>query len=172
MWHFSSVTFQLWKFSTVTFCLKVDGLSIHPKKWTVCHTVTFWPYVILANPWLCHFVHFGFWFFLSIPCRSCSWFWQMTFLWHYPFNFFASTHRFRRPRSDRWCFTDYFSNPTARLEATVTLSSFPHGGFNHCDILSTPHETSRKASRWTPVTCDKTSTFHFRAKVDVLSQSR
>jgi hypothetical protein len=66
----------------------------------------------------------------------------------------------------------YFSDLTACLEATATFSSFPHGDFDHCDILSTPRETSRKASRWSPVTCDKTSTFRFRAKVDVLSQCR
>ncbi len=44
--------------------------------------------------------------------------------------------------------------------------------FDHCDILSTPCETSQKASRWSPVTCDRTSTFRLRAKVDVLSQAR
>jgi hypothetical protein len=106
LWHFDHVTFfycdilTLWQFSTVTFRLKVDGLSVH-LKWTVCHTVTFRPTVILANPWLWHFVHFGFWFFLSIPCSSCSWFGQMMISWHYPLNCFASTHRFRRLRSDR-----------------------------------------------------------------------
>jgi hypothetical protein len=70
------------------------------------------------------------------------------------------------------CFFDYFSDPTARLEATVTFSSFLHGDFDHCDILSSPRETSQKASRWSSVICDKTSTFRLRAKVDVLSQSR
>ncbi len=98
LWHFDHVTFfycdipTLWHFSTV---------SVHPKKWEVCHTVTFRPTVILANPWLWHFVHFGFWFFPAIPCQSCSWFLQMTILWHYPFNFLASTHWFRRLTSDR-----------------------------------------------------------------------
>jgi hypothetical protein len=154
LWHFDHVTFfycdipTLWQFSTVTFCLKVDGLSLHPKKWTVCHTVTFRPTAILANPWLWHFVHFGFWFFLSIPCPS--WFWQMEISWHCPFNFFASTHQFRRPRSDRYAkgvSFQLFFDPTAHLEATATLSSFPCGDFDHCDILSIPRETSRKASR-------------------------
>ncbi len=87
MWHFSTVTFRLcdnfllwlldhvkffycdiptlWQFSTVTFHLKMDRLSVHPKKWTVCHTVTFWPTVILPNPWLWHFVHFG----IDFSCR-------------------------------------------------------------------------------------------------------
>jgi hypothetical protein len=92
LWHFDHVTFfycdipTLWQFSTVTFCLKVDRLSVHPKKWTFCHTVTFQPTVILANPWLWHFVHFGFWFLPSIPCPSCRWFWQMTISWDCPFN--------------------------------------------------------------------------------------
>ncbi len=113
MWHFSTVTFRLcdifllwhsdWQFSTVTFRLKVEGMFVHPKKWTACHTVTLWPTVILANPWLWHFVHFRFWFFPLIPCQSYSWFWRMTISWHYPFNFFAFTHRFRRPRPDRGC---------------------------------------------------------------------
>jgi hypothetical protein len=61
----------------------------------------------------------------QIPCLSYSWFWQMTILWHYPLNFFASTYRFRRPRSDRGCLFNYFFNPTAHLEATVTFSNFP-----------------------------------------------
>ncbi len=66
LWHFDHVTFfycdipTLWQFSTVTFHLKVDGLSVHTKKWMVCHTVTFQPTVILANPWLWHIVHFRF----------------------------------------------------------------------------------------------------------------
>jgi hypothetical protein len=198
MWHFSTVTFRLcdnfllwhfdhvrffhcdiptlWQFSTETLRLKVDGLSIHPKKWTVCHTVTFWPTVILANPWLWHFVHFGFWFLPSITCRSCSWFWQMMILWHYPFNFLPAHTDLRgldlAGGMQRGCFFNYFSDPTACLEATATLSNFLHGDFDHCDILSTLRETSRKASRWSPVTCDKTTTFCFRAKVDVLSQPR
>ncbi len=96
LWHSDSVTF-----STVTFRLKVDRLSIHPKKWTFCHTVTFRPTVILANPWLRHFVHFGFPFLRSIPCPSCRWFWQMTISWHYPFNLWTSTHWFGRLRSGR-----------------------------------------------------------------------
>jgi hypothetical protein len=37
-----------------------------------------------------------------------------------------------------WVFFDYFSNPTTRSEAALTFSSFPHGDFDHCDILSTP----------------------------------
>jgi hypothetical protein len=69
-------------------------------------------------------------------------------------------------------FFDYFSDLTTRLEATVTFSSFPHGDFDHCDILSTTPETSQKASKQSSVTCDKASTFRFREKVDVLSQSR
>ncbi len=107
LWHSNSVTFfycdipTLWQFSTVTFRLKVDGLSVHPKKWTFCHTVTFQPTVILANPWLWHFVHFGFPFLLSIPCPSCRRFWQMKISWHYPFNFRTSTHWFGRLRSCR-----------------------------------------------------------------------
>ncbi len=48
------------------------------------------------------------------------------------------------------CLFDYFSDLTARLEATATFSSFLPGDFDHCDILSTPRETSRKASRWVP----------------------
>jgi hypothetical protein len=107
LWHFDHVTFfycdipTLWQFSTVTFRLKVDWLSIYPKKWMFCHTVTFWPTVILANPWLWHFVHFGFPFLPSIPFPSCCRFWQMMISWHYPFNFWTSTHWFRRPRSGR-----------------------------------------------------------------------
>ncbi len=181
LWHVDHVTFfycdilTLWQFSTVTFRLKVDGLSVHPKMWTFCHTVNS-DTVILSNPWLWHFVHFGFWFFPSIPCPSCIWFWQMTISWHCPFNFLASTHWFGRLRSDRGfakrVFFYYFSDPTARLEAAATFSSFSRGDFDHCDILSTPCETSRKASRRSLETCDKTSTFCFIAKVDVLSQSR
>ncbi len=107
LWHFDLVTFcycdilTLWQFSTVTFHLKVDGLFVHPKKWTFCHTVTFRPTVILANPWLWHFVHFGFPFLPSIPCPSCCRFWQMTISWHYPFNFWTSTHWFGRLRPGR-----------------------------------------------------------------------
>jgi hypothetical protein len=136
----------------------VDGLFVHPKKWTVCHTVTFQPTLILANPWLWHFVHFGFWFLLSIPCQSYSWFWQMTTLWHYPFNFFASTDWFRRPRANRGysqgVFFDYFSNWTARLEATATSSLFPRDDFDHCDILPPPMKQAQRlpgGPRW-PVT--------------------
>ncbi len=98
LWHLDHVTFfycdilTLWQFSTVTFRLKVEGLSVHPKKWTFCHTVPFRPTVILVNPWLWHFVHFGFPFLPSITCPSCRRFWQMTISWHYPFNFRTSTH--------------------------------------------------------------------------------
>jgi hypothetical protein len=118
LWHFDHVTFlycdipTLWQFSTFTFHLKVDGLSVHPKSGQF---VTLWhsdSLIFLSNPWLWHFVHFGFWFFLAIPFQSCSWFWQMTILWlwqmtilwlwqmtilwHYPFNLLPL-----RPRSDR-----------------------------------------------------------------------
>ncbi len=75
LWHSDSVTIfycdtsSMWHFATVTFWLcdnfllwhsvsKWTGLSVHPKKWTFCNTVTFRPTVILANPWLWHFVHF------------------------------------------------------------------------------------------------------------------
>jgi hypothetical protein len=66
----------------------------------------------------------------------------------------------------------YFFNPTTQLEVTATFNNFVHDDFDHCDILSNPRKTSQNASRFSLVTCDKTSTFHFRAKVDVLSQSR
>ncbi len=69
-------------------------------------------------------------------------------------------------------FFNYFSNLTARLEAIATFSNFLRDDFNHCDILSNPRETSPKASRLSLVTYDKTSTFRFRAKVDILSQPR
>ncbi len=66
-------TSTLWQFSTVTFWPKVDGLFVHPKKSMVCHSVTFQPTVILANPWLRHFVHFGFWFMLGfLPLKRLS----------------------------------------------------------------------------------------------------
>jgi hypothetical protein len=55
-----------------------------------------------------------------------------------------STYRFKRLRSGRWCFIDYFFNPTTRLEVTGT---FPRNNFDHCEIFSTPRETSQKASR-------------------------
>jgi hypothetical protein len=45
---------------------KVYGLFVHPKKWTVRHSMTFWTTVILANTWLWHFVHFWFWFLLGL----------------------------------------------------------------------------------------------------------
>ncbi len=41
-------------------------------------------------------------------------------------------------------FFDYFSNPTAHLEATVTFSKFPDDDFDHCDILSIPVKQARK----------------------------
>jgi hypothetical protein len=104
-------TSTMWHFSTVTFRLCDNFLLWHSdSKWTDCSstpksrrivTLTFRPTVILANPWLWHFVHFGFWFLPLIPCQSYSWFWQMTLSWRYPFNFFVSTHQFRRPRSDQ-----------------------------------------------------------------------
>jgi hypothetical protein len=160
LWHFDHVTFfycdipTLWQFSTVTFCLKVGRLSVHPKKWTFCHTVTFRPTVILATPWLWHFVHFRCWFLPSIPCQSCRRFWQMTISWHYPFNFWTphtgSGGQDLAEGMQSRCFFDYFSDPTARLEATATFRSLPRGDFDHCDILSTPRERSRKASRWVP----------------------
>ncbi len=187
MWHFSTVTFRLcdnflwWHFDNVTFFyfdIPTQSGRIVPPPWKVdslshCD--------ILTN---CNFVQ-------SIAVTFCP-LWILTFpvdtlsklqliltndyLVNYPFNFFASTYRFRRPRSDRGCaegcFFDYFSDPTIHLEATATFSNFPRDDFDHCDILSTLCETSPKASRWSLVTCDKTSAFCFRAKVDVLSQSR
>jgi hypothetical protein len=60
MWHFATVTFRLCdNFLLWHSVSKWTGLSVHPKKWMFCHTVTFRPTVILANPWLWHFVHFG-----------------------------------------------------------------------------------------------------------------
>ncbi len=192
LWQFSTVTLRpcdffycdiptLWHFDTVTFRLKVDGLFVHPKKWTVCHTVTFWPTVILANPSLWHFVHFWFWFFSSIPCLSYSWFWQMTFLWHYPLNFFASTYRFRRPRSDRGCLFNYFSNPTAHLEATVTFSNFPVMILTivtFCPPLVKQAERLPVGPRWPVTKCHisfqskswRPVTIQVKKKVDVLLQ--
>ncbi len=112
LWQFSTVTlrpckfFLLWHSDTVTifYCdilsqsgqivrppQKVDGLSYCDIS-THCNfgqpmAETFCPLRILISS--------------VIPCQSCSWCWQMTILWHYPFNFFASTHQFRRYRSDR-----------------------------------------------------------------------
>ncbi len=185
LWQFSTVTlglcdiFLLWHSDSVTiFYCDIPSQSGQivrpPQKVDVCHTVTFRPTVILANPWLWHFVHFGFPFLPSIPCQSCRRIWQMMISWHCPINFWT-------PHTDsggwdlaliteRGCFFDYFSDPTARLEATATFSSLPRGDSDHCDILSTP--PWKKLPGGSPVTCDKTSTFRFRAKVDVLSQSR
>ncbi len=107
LWQCTTVTLQPSEnFFTVTFWPKVDGLFVHLKKWTVCHSVTFHPTVILANPWLWHFIHFWFWFLLgflplkrlhhdisgiwrdcsirfSDPCRTVAWdVWQLKGLWH------------------------------------------------------------------------------------------
>ncbi len=152
----------------------MDGLSIHPKKWTVCHTVIFRPTVILANQWLWHFFHFGFWFFYWYLVQVAADFdkWQSRDT--VPLTFWPSHTdsggQDPTKRTEGGCFFDYFSDPTTHLEATATC--FPRGDFDPCDILSTSREKSRKASRWSPVTCDKTFTFRFGAKVDILSQSR
>jgi hypothetical protein len=123
LWHFSTVTFGLcdnfllWHFDHVTFFYcdiptlvtifycdilslsgrivrppeKVDGLS-HCDIPTHCNfgqpmAVTFCPLWISISP--------------EDTLSNCSRFWQMTILWHYPVNFWASTHWFRRQRSGR-----------------------------------------------------------------------
>ncbi len=161
MWHFSTVTFWLCDnfllrhFDHVTFFYcdipsqsgqifrppqKVDHLS-HCDIPTHCH---------FGQPMAVTFCRF----LPTILCPRCRRFWQMMISWHYPFNFWTSTHRFGSPRSGRGYakgvfFRSFFRSDT-RLEVTVTFSSFPRGDFDHCDILSIPHETSQKASRWIP----------------------
>jgi hypothetical protein len=73
-WSFYKTFRPLWQFTTVTLQPCGNFLLWHsdPKwtgcsstnKWMDCHSVTLPPTVILANPWLWHFVLFLFWFLL------------------------------------------------------------------------------------------------------------
>ncbi len=72
----------------------------------------------------------------------------------------------------RECFFDYFPIRLLVWKLRWLLAVFPVVILTIVTCCLPPRETIRKASRWSPVTCDKTSTFRFRAKVDILSQSR
>ncbi len=112
LWQFSTVTLRpcdillLWHSDSVTifYCdiPTQSGRIVHPPQkvdvFSHCDIPT---HCYFGQPMAVTFVHFEFPFLPLIPCPSCRRFWQMMISWHYPFNFWTSTHWFGRLRLGR-----------------------------------------------------------------------